>query len=42
MLVITRKKDERLIIGNAIESQVLRIGRDNLSWNQGSLADFDL
>ena len=30
MLVITRKKDERLIIGNGIKSQVLRIGRDNV------------
>jgi carbon storage regulator len=30
MLVVTRKKDERLIIGNEIEIQVLRIGRDNV------------
>ena len=30
MLVVTRKKDERLIIGNEIEVQVLRIGRDNV------------
>ena len=28
MLVVTRKKDEKLIIGNEIEIQVLRIGRD--------------
>jgi carbon storage regulator len=30
MLVVTRKKDEKLIIGNEIEIQVLRIGRDNV------------
>ena len=30
MLVVTRKRDERLIIGNEIEIQVLRIGRDNV------------
>ena len=30
MLVVTRKKDEKLIIGNEIEVQVLRIGRDNV------------
>jgi carbon storage regulator len=30
MLVVTRKKDERLIIGNEIEVQVLRVGRDNV------------
>lgn len=30
MLVVTRKKDERLIIGNEIEIQVLRIGRGNV------------
>ena len=30
MLVVTRKKDERLIIGNEIEIQVLRICRDNV------------
>ena len=30
MLVVTRKKDERLIVGNEIEIQVLRIGRDNV------------
>jgi carbon storage regulator len=30
MLVVTRKKDARLIIGNEIEIQVLRIGRDNV------------
>jgi carbon storage regulator len=30
MLVVTRKKDERLIIGNEIEIQVLRIGHDNV------------
>ena len=28
MLVVTRKKDEKLIIGNEIEIQVLRIGRE--------------
>ncbi len=27
MLVVTRKKDEKLIIGNEIEIQVLRIGQ---------------
>src|ERR1041385_8684567 len=30
MLVVSRKKDEKLIIGNEIEIQVLRIGRDNV------------
>jgi carbon storage regulator len=30
MLVVTRKKDEKLIIGTDIEIQVLRIGRDNV------------
>lgn len=30
MLVVTRKRDEKLIIGNEIEIQVLRIGRDNV------------
>ena len=30
MLVVTRKKDEKLIIGDEIEIQVLRIGRDNV------------
>ena len=30
MLVVTRKKDEKLIIGNEIEIQMLRIGRDNV------------
>jgi carbon storage regulator len=30
MLVVTRKKDEKLIIGNEIEIQVLRIGRENV------------
>ena len=30
MLVVTRKKDEKLIIGNEIEVQVLRIGRENV------------
>ena len=30
MLVVTRKKDEKVIIGNEIEIQVLRIGRDNV------------
>ena len=30
MLVVTRKKDEKLIIGNEIEIQILRIGRDNV------------
>src|SRR5262245_25012550 len=30
ILVVTRKKDEKLIIGNEIEIQVLRIGRDNV------------
>jgi len=30
MLVVTRKKDEKIIIGNEIEIQVLRIGRDNV------------
>jgi carbon storage regulator len=30
MLVVTRKKDEKLIIGTEIEIQVLRIGRDNV------------
>ena len=30
MLVVTRKKDERLIIGNEIEIRVLRIGRENV------------
>jgi carbon storage regulator len=30
MLVVTRKKDERLIIGNEIEIQVLRIDRGNV------------
>ena len=30
MLVVTRKKDEKLIIGDGIEVQVLRIGRENV------------
>jgi carbon storage regulator len=30
MLVVTRKKDEKLIIGDDIEVQVLRIGRENV------------
>ena len=30
MLIVTRKKDDRLIIGNDIEIHVLRIGRDNV------------
>jgi carbon storage regulator len=30
MLVVTRKKDEKLIIGDDIEIQVLRVGRDNV------------
>lgn len=30
MLVVTRKKDEKLMIGNDIEVQVLRIGRENV------------
>ena len=30
MLVVTRKKDEKLIIGNEIEIKVLRVGRDNV------------
>ena len=30
MLVVTRKKDEKLVIGNEIEIQVLRIGRENV------------
>ena len=34
MLVVTRKKDEKLIIGNEIEIQVLRIGRDNVRLGQ--------
>ena len=30
MLVVTRKKDEKLMIGNEIEVQVLRIGKDSV------------
>jgi len=30
MLVVTRKKDEKLVIGDDIEVQVLRIGRENV------------
>jgi carbon storage regulator len=30
MLVVTRKKDEKLVIGENIEVQVLRIGRENV------------
>ena len=30
MLVVTRKKDEKLMIGNEIEVQVLKIGRDSV------------
>jgi carbon storage regulator len=30
MLVVTRKKDEKLMIGNDIEVQILRIGRENV------------
>jgi carbon storage regulator len=30
MLVVTRKKDEKLVIGNEIEIQVLKIGRDSV------------
>lgn len=30
MLVVTRKRDEKLIIGNEIEIQVLRVGRENV------------
>ena len=30
MLVVTRKKDEKLMIGNEIEVQVLKIGKDSV------------
>jgi carbon storage regulator len=30
MLVVTRKKEEKLIIGNEIEVQVLKIGKDSV------------
>ena len=30
MLVVTRKKDEKLVIGNEIEVQVLKISRDSV------------
>lgn len=30
MLIFTRKKDDRPIVGNDIETHVLRIGRDNV------------
>lgn len=30
MLVVTRKKDEKLMIGDDIEVQILRIGRENV------------
>lgn len=30
MLVVTRKKDEKLIIGNEIEVQILRIGKESV------------
>jgi sRNA-binding carbon storage regulator CsrA len=39
MLVVTRKKDEKLIIGNEIEIQVLRIGRDNVNAVQSQIPD---
>jgi carbon storage regulator len=30
MLVVTRKKDEKLMIGNEIEVQILKIGKDSV------------
>jgi len=30
MLVVTRKKDEKLMIGNEIEVQILKIGRNSV------------
>jgi carbon storage regulator len=30
MLVVTRKKEEKLMIGNEIEVQVLKIGKDSV------------
>jgi carbon storage regulator len=30
MLVVTRKKDEKLVIGNEIEIQVLKISKDSV------------
>ncbi len=30
MLVVTRKRDQKLIIGNEIEVQVLKIGKDSV------------
>jgi len=30
MLVLTRKRDEKVIIGNEIEIHILRIGRENV------------
>jgi carbon storage regulator len=30
MLVVTRKKDEKLMIGNEIEVQIIKIGKDSV------------
>jgi carbon storage regulator len=30
MLVLTRKKDQKVIIGNEIEIHILRVGRENV------------
>ncbi|MFN8009143.1 MAG: carbon storage regulator CsrA [Terriglobia bacterium] len=30
MLVVTRRKDEKLMIGNEIEVQILKIGKDSV------------
>lgn len=42
MLVVTRKKDEKLVIGENIEVQVLRIGRENVRLGIKAPADVSI